>query len=120
MIEGDLEVKPENVLIYATSNRRHLLRETFSDRTEIEEDDVHPVDTMAERRSLSDRFGVAIGYFKPDRQEYYNIILALAAQHPELSISEEELLHKADQWEIRHGGRSGRTAQQFVDFMLGN
>ena len=120
VIEGDLEVKPENVLIYATSNRRHLLRETFSDRTEIEEDDVHPVDTMAERRSLSDRFGVAIGYFKPDRQEYYNIILALAAQHPELSISEEELLHKADQWEIRHGGRSGRTAQQFVDFMLGN
>ena len=119
VIEGDLEVKPENVLIYATSNRRHLLRETFSDRREIDEDDVHPVDTMAERRSLSDRFGLAIGYFKPDRQEYYNIVEALAAQHPELDLSKEELLHKADQWEIRHGGRSGRTAQQFIDHLLG-
>ncbi len=120
VIEGDLEVRPDNVLIYATSNRRHLLRETFSDRKEIDDDDVHPVDTMAERRSLSDRFGLAIGYFKPDRQEYYNIISALAAQHPEITLSEEELFQKADQWEIRHGGRSGRTAQQFIDFLLGN
>lgn len=119
VIEGDLEVRPDNVLIYATSNRRHLLRETFSDRKETEEDDVHPVDTMAERRSLSDRFGIAIGYFKPDRQEYYDIVQALAAQNPEISLTTEELLHKADQWEIRHGGRSGRTAQQFIDYLLG-
>ncbi len=120
VIEGDLEVKPDNVLIYATSNRRHLLRETFNDRKEIEEEDVHPVDTMAERRSLSDRFGMAIGYFKPDRQAYYDIVETLAAQHPEISLTKDELHLKADQWEIRHGGRSGRTAQQFIDDLLGN
>ena len=118
VIEGDLEVRPENVLIYATSNRRHLLRETFSDRKETEEDDVHPVDTMAERRSLSDRFGLAIGYFKPDRQAYYDIVKELARQTPEITLSEEELLHRADVWEIRHGGRSGRTARQFIDDLL--
>ncbi|MBR2696432.1 MAG: ATP-binding protein [Parasporobacterium sp.] len=120
VIEGDLEVKPDNVLIYATSNRRHLLRETFNDRKEIEEDDVHPVDTMAERRSLSDRFGVTIGYFKPDRQEYYDIVKGLAEKAPEIDLPEEELLHQADIWEIRHGGRSGRTARQFIDYLLGN
>ena len=119
VIEGDLEVRPDNVLIYATSNRRHLLRETFNDRKEIEDDDVHPVDTMAERRSLSDRFGVAIGFFKPVRQEYYNIVKTLAAQHPEIGLKEDELLLKADQWALRHGGMSGRCAQQFVDFLLG-
>lgn len=118
VIEGDLEVRPENVLIYATSNRRHLLRETFSDRKETDEDDVHPVDTMAERRSLSDRFGMAIGYFKPARQEYYNIVLALAAAQPEITLAKEELLLKADQWAIRHGGMSGRCAKQFVDDLV--
>ena len=120
VIEGDLEVKPDNVLIYATSNRRHLLRETFSDRQEIEEEDVHPVDTMAERRSLSDRFGLAIGYFKPDRQAYYEIVKELAKKSPKITLSEEELLHQADIWEIRHGGRTGRAAQQFIDYLQGN
>lgn len=120
VIEGDLEVRPDNVLIYATSNRRHLLRETFSDRKETEEDDVHPVDTMAERRSLSDRFGVAIGFFKPARAEYYNIVRTLAAKHPEIRLTEEELLLKADQWALRHGGMSGRCAGQFVDYLLGS
>ena len=120
VIEGDLEVKPDNVLIYATSNRRHLLRETFSDRQEIEEEDVHPVDTMAERRSLSDRFGLAIGYFKPDRQAYYEIVKELAKKSPAITLSEEELLHQADIWEIRHGGRTGRAAQQFIDYLQGN
>ena len=119
VIEGDLEVRPDNVLIYATSNRRHLLRETFSDRKEIEDDDVHPVDTMAERRSLSDRFGVSIGYFKPARQEFYAIIDTLVRQHPEIQMKEEELHLKADQWALRHGGLSGRCARQFVDYLLG-
>lgn len=119
VIEGDLEVRPENVLIYATSNRRHLLRETFSDREEMEDDDVHPVDTMAERRSLSDRFGVTIGYFKPARQEYFNIVKELAQRSGKVTLAEEELFHQADVWAMRHGGMSGRCAQQFIDYLTG-
>ena len=119
VIEGDLEVRPENVLIYATSNRRHLLRETFSDRQEMEDDDVHPVDTLAERRSLSDRFGVTIGYFKPARQEYFNIVKELAQRSGRISLPEEELFHEADLWAMRHGGMSGRCAQQFIDYLTG-
>lgn len=119
VIEGDLEVRPDNVLIYATSNRRHLLRETFSDRKEIDDDDVHPVDTMAERRSLADRFGVSIGYFQPKRQEYFRIVEELAGKDPAITLTPEELRHQADVWAIRHGGMSGRTARQFVDFLSG-
>lgn len=119
VIEGDLEVRPDNVLIYATSNRRHLLRETFSDRKEIDDDDVHPVDTMAERRSLADRFGVSIGYFQPKRQEYFRIVEELAGKDPAIALTPEDLRHRADVWAIRHGGMSGRTARQFVDFLSG-
>lgn len=117
VIEGDLEVKPENVLIYATSNRRHLIRETFSDRNEINEDDVHRNDTMAERLSLAARFGINIGYFKPARQEYFDIVTELASRNPDITISKEELLRLADRWSIRHGETSGRSAKQFVDYM---
>ena len=83
VIEGDLEVRPDNVLIYATSNRRHLIRETFSDREEIQNNDVHKNDTMAERLSLAARFGLCIGYFTPKREEYYQIIRELAKKIPE-------------------------------------
>ncbi len=118
VIEGDLEVKPDNVLIYATSNRRHLIRETFSDRTEINEDDVHRNDTMAERLSLAARFGINIGYFKPERQEFFNIVRELAHRQKNLEISDEELIRQADVWTRRHGDMSGRTAQQFVNYIL--
>ncbi len=118
VIEGDLEVKPDNVLIYATSNRRHLIRETFSDRTEINEDDVHRNDTMAERLSLAARFGINIGYFKPERQEFFNIVRELAHRQGNLQISDEELIRQADVWTRRHGDMSGRTAQQYVNYVL--
>ena len=119
VIEGDLEVRPGNVLIYATSNRRHLLRETFNDRQEIDHDDVHRADTMAERMSLSARFGVTIGYYKPQRQEYFKIVKALAEKSPQIQLAEEELLAQADRWALRHGDMSGRVAQQFVDYLQG-
>lgn len=119
VIEGDLEVRPENVLIYATSNRRHLLRETFSDRKEIDEEDIHRSETMAERMSLYNRFGVTIGYFKPEREEYFNIVKTLAQKYPQLDADENELLKKADVWALQHGEMSGRMARQFVDHIIG-
>ena len=119
VIEGDLEARPDNVLIYATSNRRHLLKENFSDR-DYDEDDIHHSDTVAERLSLSGRFGVTIAYFRPERQTYYDIVRALAKKREDLDISEEELLAEADKWALRHGGQSGRVAQQFVDHLTSN
>ena len=118
VIEGDLEVRPENVLISATSTRRHLIRETFSDRNEINEDDVHRNDTMAERLSLAARFGINIGYFNPRREEFFHIVKTLAAKQPQICLPEEELLREADRWAIRHGEMSGRSAQQFVNFLI--
>ncbi|MBQ9066419.1 MAG: ATP-binding protein [Clostridia bacterium] len=119
VIEGGLEPRPENVLIYATSNRRHLIRETWNDRGDVDPEDVHRNDTVQEKLSLSDRFGVSIGYFKPRPQEYYDIVKALAERTPEVDLPEDELLRQAKIWEIRHGGFSGRTAQQFIDFLAG-
>lgn len=120
VIEGGLESKPENVLIYATSNRRHLIRETWGDRSDMSHEDVHHSDTMQEKLSLADRFGISIGYYKPSRAEYYDIVKTLAQKHPAINISEEELLAEADKWEMRHGGVSGRTAQQFMNYLVGN
>lgn len=117
VIEGNLEARPDNVLIYATSNRRHLLRETFSDRKEIDVDDVHRSDTMAERLSLSHRFGITIGYYKPDRQEFFDIVYALAARNKNINLPKEELFRRADLWQLRHGSMSGRLAQQFIDYL---
>ena len=119
VIEGGLEVKHENVLIYATSNRRHLIRETWTDRSDISNDDIHRSDTMQEKLSLSSRFGVSIGYFNPSREEFYEIVEALALKNPQIQLSGEELFAEADRWEMRHGGRSGRTAQQFIDYIAG-
>lgn len=118
VIEGDLEVRPENVLIYATSNRRHLIRESFADRQETDANDVHKNDTMAEKLSLSARFGVSIAYYKPAHQEYHDIVRALA-ERCGLNLPEAELLLEADRWATRHGGESGRVAQQFVDMLAG-
>lgn len=119
VIEGGVETKPDNILIYATSNRRHLIRETWRDRSDVEQDgDIHRSDTMEEKLSLANRFGVTIGYYKPSRQEFYDIVTGLAKRNG-LDISEEELRQEADRWELYHGGISGRTAQQFVNYLLG-
>lgn len=119
VIEGGLEEKPGNVLIYATSNRRHLIRETWGDREDISDDELHRSDTMQEKLSLSHRFGLSIGYYQPSRQEFYDIVKVLAARHPEITMSQEELLAKANIWELHGGGLSGRTASQFVTSLLG-
>jgi len=119
VIEGGLETRPENVLIYATSNRRHIIRETWGDRSDITDDDLHRSDTMQEKLSLADRFGLMIGYFRPSRSEYHEIVKALAKSHPEIKMPEEELLVEANRWEMRHGGLSGRTAQQFINYLAG-
>ena len=119
VIEGGVETKPDNILIYATSNRRHLIRETWRDRSDVEQDgDIHRSDTMEEKLSLANRFGVTIGYYKPSRQEFYDIVMGLAKRSG-LNIPEEELRQEADRWELYHGGISGRTAQQFVNYLLG-
>lgn len=117
MIEGGLGRKPDNVLIYATSNRRHLIREKFSDKRELD-DDLHKNDTVQEKLSLVARFGVTIYYGAPDKKEFQNIVSVLAEKyHVEIPI--EELLLLANQWELSHGGLSGRTAAQFITHLLG-
>ena len=119
IIEGGLEVKPKNVLIYATSNRTHLLHETFSDRKEVETDDVHITDTLTEQTSLSLRFGLTIGYFCPKRQDFLDMIVELASRHKELShIDKKDLIDKAIYWNRYHPDMSGRSAQQFVDYLM--
>jgi predicted AAA+ superfamily ATPase len=120
VIEGGLETKPENVLIYATSNRRHLIKETWSDRNDRSDDEMHRSDTVQEKLSLVARFGVAIGYLKPSHQEYLHIVRELAKKYPQITLTEEELALKANQWELRSGGASGRTAQQFINYLVGS
>ena len=119
VIEGGLETRPENVLIYATSNRRHLIRETWSDRSDRSDDELHRSDTMQEKLSLVARFGISIGYMKPSHKEYLHIVNELAKRYPQITLTEEELALKANQWELRSGGGTGRTAQQFIDFIAG-
>lgn len=117
VIEGGVETNPENVLIYATSNRRHLIRETWSDRSDMEHnDDIHRSDTIEEKLSLAARFGVTINYSVPSRDEYLNIVRTLAAREG-LDMDEEKLCMEATRWELRHGGISCRTARQFIDYM---
>lgn len=120
VIEGGLETKPDNVLIYATSNRRHLIKETWNDRDDVVQDNgMHRSDTMQEKLSLVNRFGVTISYSKPSKQEYNIIVTELAKKYPEITRSEEEIIAEANKWEMSHGGVSGRTAQQFVDYLAG-
>ena len=120
VIEGGVETRPDNILIYATSNRRHLIRETWNDRSDMEHSgDVHRSDTMEEKLSLASRFGLAINYSSPGRQHYHDIVLALARRRGVKEDDEAALLRRADAWEIRHGGVSGRAAQQFIDALAG-
>ena len=117
VIEGGLEKKPDNILIYATSNRRHLVREKFSDKEE-RRDDLHSSDTVQEKLSLVARFGVSIFFCAPDKKQFQNIVKTLAERH-QVEMPEEELLLEANKWELQHGGLSGRTAQQFIDYLMG-
>ena len=120
VIEGGVETRPDNILIYATSNRRHLVQETWKDRDDMEtRGDIHHSDTMEEKLSLSARFGVTINFSIPNRQQYHEIVQALAARQLPRPMDEAELLRLADRWEIRHGGVSGRTAQQFIHSLAG-
>ncbi len=116
VIEGGLEKKPDNILIYATSNRRHIVKQTWSERED--RDEVNINDAKQEKTSLSSRFGVKILFMHPDRINYLNIVDGLAKQYG-LEMEQDELHQKALTWEIRHGGFSGRTAKQFIHAMLG-
>lgn len=117
IIEGGLETKPDNVVIYATSNRRHLIRETWGDRKQAP-DDVHGGDSMQEKLSLATRFGETIYYGKPNQTEYLEISKELAKRYG-IDMSEEDIEKEAVKWELGHGGRSGRTAQQFINHLIG-
>lgn len=119
VIEGGVETKPDNVLIYATSNRRHLVKETWNDRDDMSDDGLHHSDTMQEKLSLVARFGLSICYEKPNQKNYFHIVCELAKKHPELKMSEEELCAEARKWELSHGGTSGRAAQQLINYLLG-
>ena len=117
VIEGGVETRPDNVLIYATSNRRNLVRDTWADRTDMEHmGDIHRSDTVEEKTSLSARFGVKLNYNVPSQKEYHAIVLELARRRG-IQMEEKSLLDMANTWERRHRGFSGRVAQQFVDYL---
>ncbi len=118
VLEGGLEARPPNVLLYATSNRRHLVQERFEDRAGAVNGELHGVDTAQEKLSLSDRFGITLTFVAPDQDRYLTIVRALAAARA-LPIDADELRRRALAWALRHKGRSGRTARQFVDYLTG-
>ncbi|RAP47690.1 MAG: AAA family ATPase, partial [Methanosphaera sp. rholeuAM74] len=114
-IEGGIATNPDNILIYATSNRRHLIRENWNERSDTSsKEDMYHSDTVREKLSLVDRFGITIGYYKPHMKEYFQIVVKLAQKHPEITLTEEELISQAKQWIVSHGAPSGRTAQQLI------
>jgi predicted AAA+ superfamily ATPase len=119
-IEGGGEAIPDNILIYATSNRRHLIRETWNDRQDMEhQGDIHRSDTMEEKLSLSGRFGLQIFYPNPNFEEYHTIVRELAGRSAELSgFSDDQLRSLASTWQVQRGNRSGRTARQFVNSLI--
>ena len=114
VLEGSVTAKSGNVVIYATSNRRHIVREKFSDR---EGDDVHRNDTMQELISLSERFGIHITFSKPDKETFLHIVCHLAKENG-IDISEDELCLLAERFALERGGRSARLARQFIDGLL--
>ncbi|MEQ2789633.1 ATP-binding protein [Lachnospira eligens] len=118
-IEGGVETKPDNILIYATSNRRHLIKETWNDRNDLESNNgLHRSDTIEEKLSLVNRFGCQISYSKPSQKEFFDIVIGLARKN-NVKMTDEELMAEANKWELSHGGISGRTAQQFINYCLG-
>ena len=112
-------LKPDNILIYATSNRRHLIKETWNDRNDMESNNgLHRSDTIEEKLSLVNRFGCQISYSKPSQKEFFDIVIGLARKN-NVKMTDEELMAEANKWELSHGGISGRTAQQFINYCLG-
>lgn len=121
VIEGGVETKPDNVLIYATSNRRHLIKETWKDREDMEHsEDLHRSDTMEEKLSLVNRFGLTIYFAKPNKAGFNEmaVILARRAGITAEKMTDEEICYEANRFEMRGGGLSGRTAQQFANYLL--
>ena len=119
VIEGGVETKPDNIVIYATSNRRHLIKETWNDRNDMESNNgLHRSDTIEEKLSLANRFGCQISYSKPSQKEFFDIVIGLARKN-NVKMTDEELMAEANKWELSHGGISGRTAQQFINYCLG-
>jgi predicted AAA+ superfamily ATPase len=116
MMEGSIEQRPANVLVYVTTNRMHLLRERHSDRSN--QDEVHPKDTIQEMASLSDRFGMTVLFTAPDQEQYLQIVGALARQRG-IDLPEAELRQQAIRWALWQNGQSGRTARQFIDDLCG-
>jgi uncharacterized protein len=117
VLEGSITARPQNVVVYATSNRRHLIREYFEDRPRPKDsDEIHAWDTVQEKLSFSDRFGLTLTFESADQDTYLTIVRNLAAQS-EINLTGPELEAKALQWATRHNGRSGRTARQFIDFI---
>ncbi|NLD51017.1 MAG: DUF815 domain-containing protein, partial [Clostridiaceae bacterium] len=99
---------------------RHIIRETWNDREDMSSYEVHRNDTMQEKLSLVDRFGITINFSKPDREEFFNIVTGLASKYPKIKLTHEELVAEAGKWEMWHNGISGRTARQFINYLLGN
>lgn len=118
VMEGSLERRPPNVLVYATSNRKHLIRERWGDRPSPADDEIHAGDTMEEKLSLADRFGLTVIFTTPDQEEYLAIVRSIAAQRA-IPLAWDELRRRALQWEMWQNGRSGRTARQFIDDLCG-
>lgn len=116
-IEGGLQEKPENVLIYATSNRRHIIKETFTEREGG--DDIHRNESIQEKISLSERFGLMVYYPKPTQSEFLDMALYLAELEG-LNLEDDVIIAEAKKWGVSHGGLSGRTAEQFINFMKAN
>ncbi|MEH1861168.1 MAG: ATP-binding protein [Nostoc sp.] len=117
VLEGNLTARPQNVVVYATSNRRHLIREFFVDRPAPKDnEEIHAWDTMQEKLSFSDRFGLTLTFEPANQKTYLKIVQHLVTQ-AEINITQEDLEFQALQWATRHNGRSGRTARQFVDFL---
>ncbi|MFO7888217.1 MAG: ATP-binding protein [Eubacteriales bacterium] len=113
ILEGSIYSKPSNISIYATSNRRHMVKETFSDR---EGDDLHISETIEEISSLSDRFGLMVSFYRPDKEDFLNIVRELAFQH-NVSLPREKLEEEAEKFAVRRSGRSPRIAKQFVEYL---
>jgi predicted AAA+ superfamily ATPase len=123
VLEGGLESKTPNILIYATSNRRHLIKEYFSERAGLQssnhDEEVHAGDSMQEKLSLADRFGISVVFSSPNQNRYLKIVKGIAARR-NLDIDQERLHREALQWALWYNGRSARTARQFVDWIEGH
>ncbi|MBP2654766.1 MAG: hypothetical protein H6Q73_2335 [Firmicutes bacterium] len=117
IIDGSIEARPDNVLLYATSNRRHLIKESWDDRSDTQ--DIHSADSVQEKISLADRFGITLTYQAPDQNEFLRIVEGIAKRNS-VNLPEQELKTAALRWELSRSGRSGRVARQFVNHLLGS